>query len=499
MARVDPRFVSYNIEAVEITGGRFWKPYSDEVRQRLAASVSQGPGKANGLAGLDQNLFQYRPPINLANSKLRNLSAALGPAYIRVSGTWRNTTYFQDDDAPALQQPPAGYKGVMTRAQWKGVVDFARATGGAIVTSVAIGDGARNTDGSWNPESARGLFEYTRHIGGHIAAAEFMNEPTYYLAGGAPRGYSAKTFATDVRTFRAFLKEASPQTIFLGPGSVGEGVEMTPANAPKQPVLRAEDLLQASGPVFDVFSYHFYGTISHRCAAMLGPAAGTTLEQALTSDWFARNTAVEEFYAKLRDTYLPGKELWLTETGQSGCGGDAWAATFADSFRYLDQLGTLAQRGVKTVMHNTLASSDYGLLDEETFDPRPNYWAALLWTRSMGTTALSPGVKETGDLHLFAHCAKGNQGGVTLLVLNTSASTVDTLRLPVAGEVYTLTATELQSRNVMLNGVELRANADGTLPALTAKKTAAGQVQFAPRSISFLLLPTVHNKNCMRQ
>jgi hypothetical protein len=26
---VDPRFVSYNVEMVEVTGGRFWKPYSD--------------------------------------------------------------------------------------------------------------------------------------------------------------------------------------------------------------------------------------------------------------------------------------------------------------------------------------------------------------------------------------------------------------------------------------------------------------------------------------
>jgi len=26
-------------------------------------------------------------------------------------------------------------------------------------------------------------------------------------------------------------------------------------------------------------------------------------------------------------------------------------------------------------MHNTLAASDYGLLDEKTLMPRPNYWA----------------------------------------------------------------------------------------------------------------------------
>ena len=41
-------------------------------------------------------------------------------------------------------------------------------------------------------------------------------------------------------------------------------------------------------------------------------------------------------------------------------------------------------------MHNTLAASDYALLDDHTYAPRPNYWAALLWRRLMGTTVQIP-------------------------------------------------------------------------------------------------------------
>jgi hypothetical protein len=74
---VDERFQSYNIEMVEVTGGRFWKPY--------------GPEPA--AAGTD--LYAYRPPIDLNNIKLRKLATALAPAYLRVSGTWANSTYFQ--------------------------------------------------------------------------------------------------------------------------------------------------------------------------------------------------------------------------------------------------------------------------------------------------------------------------------------------------------------------------------------------------------------------
>ena len=86
--------------------------------------------------------------------------------------------------------------------------------------------------------------------------------------------------------------------------------------------------------------------------------------------------------------------MWLTETAGAACGGDPWASTFLDTFRYLDQLGRLAKAGVQMVAHNTLAASDYGLLDEKTLRPRPSYWAALLWRRLMGTTVLDAGVHQ---------------------------------------------------------------------------------------------------------
>jgi heparanase 1 len=174
---VDPRFVSYNVEAVEVTGGRFWKPYNDEVEARLAGASQTKPGQ-NQPIGMDPNLFQYRPPIDLSNTRLRKLAKALEPAYLRVSGTWRNSTYFQDNDEPAMQSAPKGFNGVLTRAQWKGVVDFSHAVGADILTSVATSVGTRDSNGIWTPEQAKAIFDYTEKIGGHIAATEFMNEPT---------------------------------------------------------------------------------------------------------------------------------------------------------------------------------------------------------------------------------------------------------------------------------------------------------------------------------
>src|SRR6185437_7186905 len=71
---------------------------------------------------------------------------ALGPAYVRVSGTWANTTYFQNSDKPAPKTAPKGFSGVLTHRQWKGVVDFARAVDAKIVTSFATSPGTRNAE-----------------------------------------------------------------------------------------------------------------------------------------------------------------------------------------------------------------------------------------------------------------------------------------------------------------------------------------------------------------
>ncbi len=137
------------------------------------------------------------------------------------------------------------------------------------------------------------------------------------------------------------------------------------------------DMLQAEGPGLDAVSYHFYGAVSQRCSAM-GASFQTSPEVALTKEWLFATDAEAAFYGKLRDRYEPGKPLWLSETAEAACGGNPWAAGFIDSFRYLNQLGTLAKHGVKIVMHNTLTGSDYGLIDRDTLTPRPNYWAAIL-------------------------------------------------------------------------------------------------------------------------
>jgi heparanase len=501
IAKIDERFLSYNVEMAEVIGGNFWKPYTPASIAALKAQASS-PGLRSGgappaVAGHDPTMFQARPPIGLSNARLRKLAAALAPAYMRTSGTWANSIYFHHSDGPPPPSPPKGFQGVLTRTEWKSVIDFSRSVGAKLVTSFAISAGVRDSLGVWTPDQARKFVTYTKEAGGDIAAAEFFNEPDMPVFGGATTGYNAADYARDFAIFRKFATANAPDMAIVGPGSVGEGV-LPPlmSSVATAGFLSTNDMLLANPPPkYDVFSYHFYGAASIRCVSM-GVGAQTTPEVALSEAWLARADTSYDFYVRgLRDRFEQGKPVWITETADSACGGNPWASTFLDSFRFLDQLARMARQGVSAVFHNTLASSEYGLLDQNTFTPRPNYWAALLWRKLMGSTVLDAGPLQPG-LHLYAHCLLDHAGGVTLLAINLSRTETKIIDLPTAADVYVLTAPELGKDEVRLNGQELRLSSDDELPDLRGKRVRAGRIDLEPASISFLVVSDAGNTGC---
>lgn len=475
LGTVSDRFQGYNVEMIEVTGGAFWKPYD------APDVLPDGPTPP----GMDPKIYAYRTPKDLYNPKLRMLAAALGPSYMRVSGTWANATWFADTDTPPAK-PPAGFNGLLTRAQWKGVVDFAKAVDAKIVTSFALSAGARDANGVWSPETSKPWLDYTKRIGGEIAAAEFANEPSLVKLMSVPPGYDAAAYGRDFKLWRSFIKQTDPGIFVLGPGSLGDGPDAKSSDT----FLRTADLLAASGPGVDGFSYHHYGDVSERCHGRQTPP------DALSEDWLGRTSDARANYARLRDTIEPGKALWLTEVGDAACGGNRWAKTFRDSFRYLDQLGRLAQEGVQAVMHNTLAISDYGMIDEKTLEPRPNYWAALLWHRLMGPVVLDAGLPLRQGQHVYAHCLPGASGGVTLLVVNNDPKKASTLALKSVAERYTLSEPVLDDGGVRLNGKPLTLTKAGEMPTLKGVPVKAGNLSFAPATITFLAIKGAENGAC---
>lgn len=467
VAQVDERFQSYNVEMVEVTGGRFWAPYG----------------------GPSGEMYRMRPPENLANPRLRALARHLGPAYMRVSGTWANSTYLPAE-GEVVTSPPEGFNQVLSRDQWRGVVAFAKAVDAKIVTSFVASPGGRAADGSWKPEQAQRLLDLTRESGGSIHSAELFNEPTIPTHGAFPKDYTPTHFARDFRIFRAWASKAAPEMKLTGPGGVSEGTMMKKSESTaSMGLLSSDDLLSEMPGAFDIFSYHFYGTVSQRCGT-----PPSQKDQALTPAWLDVTLTDQAHYAALRDRYAPGKSLWLNETAQAACGGSPWAKTYLDTFRYLNQLGALAQKGVQVVIHNTLAASDYALLDPDTHTPRPNYWSAVLWRRTMGSTVLAAPAAPTTDVRVYAHCLRDKPGGVGLLAINTGDSTQS---VPTTGraQAWVMNAATLDSPTVLINGMEPRVAEDGSLIGLNGI-AAKDSVLIPAKGIAFIAAPDADNGSC---
>lgn len=471
VAEVDARFLSYNIEMVQVTGGRFWAPYGGPSGER----------------------YRYRPPMDFSDRRLLGLAAHLSPSYIRVSGTWANSTYVAlEGEHPS--EPPPGFGQVLTQAQWTGLVGFARALNAPIVTSFAASEGTRDDRGQWTTTQADRLLFLTRKAGGRIHAAEFLNEPSLTRAGALPANYDSTAFGRDFAVFAAWAGQNAPDMLLLGPGNLGEetvdsGVAanmMAPGGA-----MATERLMAETAGQLDVVSWHFYGGVSPRCG---GGAGLSSASSALSDDWLDRTLIEWEAVSSLRDRHAPGKPLWLTETAQAACGGSPWAVGLRDSFRHLNQLGQLARRGVRVVMHNTLNASEYGLIDAESMSPRANFWASLLWKRTMGQVVLGTADTRVDGLKVFAHCLPGSDGGVGLLVLNPRDANH---RFAVAGEgqIWVMQASDLDSGPVSVNGAFPEVTDDGSISGL-AGVSFQSDIDIPPHAVVFAALPDAGNARC---
>ena len=86
---INPRLVSYNVEMTEVTGGTFWKAYTEgQIAGTEEFPKLDGFTNHTAMAGL----MQYYPPIDTTNEKLLALAKEFGPVWVRVSGTWATKT-----------------------------------------------------------------------------------------------------------------------------------------------------------------------------------------------------------------------------------------------------------------------------------------------------------------------------------------------------------------------------------------------------------------------
>jgi heparanase 1 len=480
VATVDERYLSVAVDTAEVVGATFW-------------SADAGVEGAGGSAPV--------PPYDFTRPRLRRLAQELAPAYLRVGGTTADKVFYDLSDTPAAS-PPAPYKAVLTRAQWDGVNGFAAALGYQVVFTLNAGPGPRDATNAWQPDNARSLLEYTHAKQYPIALWDFGNEANAYPV-TMSLGYkvTAAQLAKDVAVARALVDQATPGALLAAPSSAYWPVagEIIP--------LYTDFMAAGGGASIDVVTWHYYPQQSRRCPLATRRASPDLMFDPTTLNEIDGWAALVE---SRRDTYAKGKPVWLGETGNAQCGGEPGVSdAFAGGFWWLDQLGRVARRGEPVLVRQTLSGSNYGLIDDDTLDPRPDYWTALLWRRLMGRRVLDAPSGTDPLLRVYAHCTRDGApaaapGAVTLAVVNLDRSSAVSLVLDAFGEaadVYELSSPDAGSTETHLNGSLLGADPDGAPPPLapnTIHRDGSGlRAIFGAATYGFVVLPGAAAPACM--
>ena len=484
---INPALISYNVEMTEVTGGTFWKAYTPE--QIAGTEQVPPPDFSKGMAAM----HQWYDPIDTTNPRLIKLAKAFGPVWVRVSGTWATKTYYDFEDTGVV---PEGYQNRLTKQQWINLLDFVKAVDGKLLVSVANCEGLHSAKEPWNPSQAEQLFQLSVEHGVPISAVEFTNEPNMMEMTGFPKGYTPEHFRRDQDLFHKWVRENYPDIVVVGPstcdadamkgsdkeGSGGAGI----ADILKS--CTTGELMDGCTEPLDVFSYHYYNGVSERMAAMC-PSMFTPADQATSEPYLGMAGMCARAFAPYRDKYCPGGEMWVTESGDAGAGGHTWASTYLEVPRALNEFGDFATVTNGVIFHNTLASSDYGYLKHGTFDPRPSYFAALLWKQLMGDVVYDSGEAIREGAHVYAHSRKDGKEGVAYLVINNSKTETTIVELSKDAVRYSLDGNgNMRSPVMYLNGKPLALGANDELPVMEGVPQAAGKVELAPGTCTFFVL-----------
>lgn len=467
---IGPDYISFAVDSSQVVGGKWWNPE--------ASTVEQGSGSVHS------PVFAWDHPV------LNKLSAALSPAYLRIGGSEADKIFYDmESDAAIVEGAPEGYHSTMTRKQWDDVNSFARRHNFKLVMCLNVGPSSRDENYAWQLENAASLIDYSKSKGYRVAIWEMGNELNlfWYVYGGKFM-VQPEQYHNDLLIARKYLEVAYPESRFAGQGSafwpvLGEPLQFFYGyQAP---------FLKRSGGLVDVVSWHFYPQQSRR-----GPIAsrraypGRMLEPENLNEvahWGA-------YVRGLRDQHAPGASLWVGETGNAQFGGEPGVSdAYIGGLWWLDQLGVLARLGHDVIVRQTLSGMNYGMIDYDSMQPRPDYWNSLLWKKLMTGEVFDVQIEGDQKLRAYWHAA-GDGAGETVLLINLDHQRAVNVKLPQLSTkrllVYLASTGDVLGQELRVNGQTLKTKADGSPPDLLAMAeplAGGGEVQIAPLAYAFIV------------
>ena len=450
---VSKEYISFAVDSSQVVGGKWWNP--------TARGTETGSGTV------------HAPVFNFNQPQLDTIVRVLAPAYLRIGGSEADKIYYDMQNTSGSQpNAPPRYKSVMTAKQWDDINAFAARNGLQLVFTLNSGPASRKADGSWDGANAEELLKYTAAHGYKVAFWELGNELNiFWFVHGLKAQVSPQQYDKDLLVARALVKKYMPSSKFSGQGSafwplLGEPLNLLYGYMPQY--------LELSNKKTDLVSWHYYPQQSKR-----GPIAVRRAYPSRLLD--PKNLDEVKHWAQQikqwRDSYAPGKPIWLGETGNAQFGGQPGLSdVYLGGLWWMDQLGALARSGHDTVVRQSLTGMNYGMIDDSDLSPRPDYWNSLLWNRLMGTRVYDVKVSgdKSGKLRAYAHSSAGdNKASLTVLLINLDhqrSAVVSLSGVKNQGhQVYQFTTPDIFGKKVLLNGKELKLAANGSLPLIQGR------------------------------
>ncbi|GAB1860011.1 Heparanase [Camponotus japonicus] len=417
--------------------------------------------------GLDTSLLRRMNELPVKQEKFINLGRHLSPAYVRVGGTSADCLIFDQNQivqsssekilSPVDGQDISNF--TITGADLLAVYNFAVKSKLRMIFDLNVL--FRNPDGSWNDTNAQEIITFAKNQAMELDW-QLGNEPNSFKHVFNVT-ISANELAKNYDRLRQLLDEAGyVDSILVGPevNHVGEQNHIGEKYA--------EIFLRSQSSTVNYVTWHQY-YLNGREAIV------KDFVNPLIFNWLsAQIKSLGEFIT------ASGKNvsMWLSETSTAyGGGAPELSDRFVAGFLWLDKLGYSASAGLNVVTRQSLFGGNYAMVSPN-LTPNPDWWVSVFYKQFVSEKVLKLVTSNNfGYVRLYAHCTPKEARVARVPAVTIYGMNIDKIAVHInipelfvqSGEMmkiffYSLTADNLQSSEIKLNGQVLKLRSNGDLP-----------------------------------